>query len=273
MVADLRDQYLHFDVLIELREGYEWHESLHPPSLTHKLQQFICNTRGYFPHEGRQTHRDNADDLESFFLADIVRIRSFVDEKLTYIWTKVVNLALQMHIFLDQLADMKKEEPQTIAQILRQQTGIFRRQADQHGNQIVNIDAFIRHNVALGAYVAIKCSQDGEDVGGHVAVLEGAILGKNIHGTDPLMLALSDVYQMLRVIEEEGIKAKDVLQGAVDETWKAPQKFTRMTKKFWILPKDVARFKSEVIKHLPILVYGDRKKVTQGRKENMFELM
>lgn len=33
---------------------------------------------------------------------------------------------------------------------------------------------------------------------------------------------------------------------------------------FWLQPADLTRFKAEVIKHLPILIFGDRRKLTEG---------
>jgi hypothetical protein len=33
---------------------------------------------------------------------------------------------------------------------------------------------------------------------------------------------------------------------------------------FWLKPTDLTRFKVEVIKHLPILIFGDRRKLTEG---------
>ena len=33
---------------------------------------------------------------------------------------------------------------------------------------------------------------------------------------------------------------------------------------FWLHPADVMRFKAEVMRHLPILIYGDRTKLTES---------
>ncbi len=33
---------------------------------------------------------------------------------------------------------------------------------------------------------------------------------------------------------------------------------------FWLHPADVMRFKAEAIKHLPVLIFGDRQKLTEG---------
>lgn len=34
---------------------------------------------------------------------------------------------------------------------------------------------------------------------------------------------------------------------------------------FWLHPADVMRFKAEAIKHLPVLIFGDRQKLTEGK--------
>ena len=35
---------------------------------------------------------------------------------------------------------------------------------------------------------------------------------------------------------------------------------------FWLHPDDVMRFKAEVMRHLPILIYGDRTKLTERER-------
>ena len=76
-----------------------------------------------------------------------------------------------------------------------------------------------------------------------------------------VLVALSDLYEGVRVLAVHGRVAKQVLEGVVKAEWKAPSKFSRVVKKFWILPKDVMRFKLFVMQHLPILVYGEREKL------------
>lgn len=39
-------------------------------------------------------------------------------------------------------------------------------------------------------------------------------------------------------------------------TWVAPARFQRDTTKFWMRPQDAMRFKAEMIRHVPVLIYG-----------------
>lgn len=45
-----------------------------------------------------------------------------------------------------------------------------------------------------------------------------------------------------------------------------PEKFQRLTRKFWLQPADVIKFKCQLIKHLPVLIFGDRRKLTEGEQ-------
>lgn len=46
-------------------------------------------------------------------------------------------------------------------------------------------------------------------------------------------------------------------------TYHAPAGLTR---KFWLQPADVTRFKCQIIKHLPILIFGERCKLPEGQE-------
>ena len=52
--------------------------------------------------------------------------------------------------------------------------------------------------------------------------------------------------------------------GSKDAKWVPPEKFQRLTRKFWLQPADVIKFKCQLIKHLPVLIFGDRRKMTEG---------
>ena len=36
---------------------------------------------------------------------------------------------------------------------------------------------------------------------------------------------------------------------------------------FWLRPEHVVRFKAEVMRHLPILIYGDRTRLTESERQ------
>ena len=71
-------------------------------------------------------------------------------------------------------------------------------------------------------------------------------------------VGLSDVYEHLRGLQS-------CIGAAADEAaWVPPTRFMRETTKFWLQPQDVMRFKCEMIKHLPVLVFGEREKLVAG---------
>jgi SPX domain protein involved in polyphosphate accumulation len=46
--------------------------------------------------------------------------------------------------------------------------------------------------------------------------------------------------------------------------WQAPDLFKRQTTKYWCKPEHVVQLKVAIIKHLPVLVYGQRTKLAAG---------
>lgn len=69
-------------------------------------------------------------------------------------------------------------------------------------------------------------------------------------------MALSDAYEHLRKLREG--------RAIADATWEPPTRFTRDTTKFWLRPCDVMAFKCELVKHLPLLIFGKRPKLIDG---------
>eukprot|EP00890_Picochlorum_soloecismus_P002733 jgi/Picsp_1/3460/NSC_06298-R1_vacuolar transporter chaperone 4 len=198
-----------------------------------------------------------------YLVHELNRVKQFVEGRKQLIWSALVNLVMQLHLAVDGLAGGSSGDSLSVGR----QTLDLRKGADCVGGDLVQLDAFIRQNIALGGRVA--CQLDGcNDTaaqGSHFMLVEQCIKGVNRDSEgflDPLMLGLSDLYQCIRIVEVEGANAKNVLSGVSQTRWQAPKKFTRVTKKFWILPRNVARLKAEIVKHLPILVYGERERIT-----------
>ena len=70
---------------------------------------------------------------------------------------------------------------------------------------------------------------------------------------DPAVLALSDAYAAIRAAMTPTCDTPN------DVEWTPPSTFERKTTKYWIKPKDVLRVKLAACKHLPVLVFGDKK--------------
>ena len=197
-----------------------------------------------------------------YLVHELNRVKQFVESRKELIWSTLVNLVMQLHLAVDGMAAGSSGDSLDVGR----QTLKLRQGADSVGDDLVQLEAFIRQNIALGGRVACRLDgcNDTAAQGGHFMLVEQCIKGvQDSEGfLDPLMLGLSDLYQCIRIVEVEGSNAKNVLSGISQTRWQAPKKFTRVTKKFWILPRNVARLKAEIIKHLPILVYGERERIT-----------
>jgi uncharacterized membrane protein YidH (DUF202 family) len=69
---------------------------------------------------------------------------------------------------------------------------------------------------------------------------------------DKVVSELSDVYAILRTREHPEEKV----------IWEPPSEFNRCTTKYWVKPEDVLPVKCELIKHIPVLIFG--RKLTVG---------
>ncbi len=78
---------------------------------------------------------------------------------------------------------------------------------------------------------------------------------------DPLIVGLSDSYEFLHALRTDAASAAAKVNGSV---WVPPTSFQRVTRKFWLRMEDVMRFKVTVIKHLPVLIFGEREKLMSG---------
>ncbi|KAK9808768.1 hypothetical protein WJX72_003237 [[Myrmecia] bisecta] len=137
------------------------------------------------------------------------------------------------------------------------------------GADLVAMDEFVRRNVAAAAEL-VELRDRGElDTGRqagefpehsaaqhpvYLACMKECLLGEI--SLDPILVGLSDVYEQVRVLATNAAVAEGV--------WEPPSKFQRETTKYWIQPHDVMRLKCELIKHIPILIFGERQKLTTG---------
>ena len=197
-------------------------------------------------------------DVRRFFLEEgLDKVNATVRDRVHHEWTRVMHATRELH---GAMHDAEHTNGENIPQQSLHIRGIL----DRASASVETLDAFIRHNVVLGSYIARYLDgvvhKDGNNKEERYFIVIERILTQGV-GMSSLLMALSDVYQGVRVLEEHGPNAKQVLHGLVKHEWKAPSTFNRVTKKFWILPRDVLKFKLFVMKHLPILVYGERRKV------------
>lgn len=146
------------------------------------------------------------------------------------------------------------------------------------GQDLVAIDTFVRQNAHAAACLALRFDA------GHLALpadefpigtwsssyvheqqqIYAVCMRQCILGTSPtanmgaLLVGLSDIYAW-----ETGLE-KDTWPAAA--RWVPPARFQRETTKFWLQPDNIMRFKAEMIKHVPILIFNERPGLT-GKTE------
>lgn len=139
------------------------------------------------------------------------------------------------------------------------------------------MDEFLRQNVILAAFLAQRHDQsisahDGANSHkisslsqvspAYLQAMENYLMN-GIH-YDPILVGLSDAHSNIRQVRSRSL--------GPEATWTAPDKFERKTTKYWVHPADVLKLKSEVIKHLPILIYGkDKARKTALKKLSLLK--
>lgn len=197
-------------------------------------------------------------------LHDVQRVSLFCRYQFDQTWSKLVGAVLELRATAEQLLRQGADAESASCHLDQLRKGL-----DGIGADAAALDAFFRHNVAACAHLAQLADaapMPARDVGldgRYLAAAESALLGTLRF--DSIILGLSDCYELLRLMESDVAAAAAAVAGKVPmQRWVAPQEFRRATRKFWILPRNVTRFKMEVVKHLPVLIYGDRRKLTEG---------
>ncbi|KAK9808065.1 hypothetical protein WJX73_000794 [Symbiochloris irregularis] len=139
---------------------------------------------------------------------------------------------------------------------------------DSLGADLVAIHTFVAHNAYAAACLALQHDLGDEALPAdsfppdswespqphaqlriYAVCMHRCMLPGGPHGNlGALLVGLSDAYTWLR-----GLLAEQQLAGG---TWVAPARFQRDTTKFWMRPQDAMRFKAEMIRHVPVLIYG-----------------
>ena len=258
ILEDMRGMYLDVETVVMMIQQKDL-ASLQAGSTLAWLEAVVASRNEHHTsHHPLTNHSTQENDVRRFFLEEgLDRVNTTVCEKVHHEWTQVIHAAKKLH-------EAMIDGEQTHGANIQQHSVNIRGILDAASASVERLDAFVRHNVVLGSYVAQYLDgvlhKEGNSREERYFIIIERILMHGV-GMSSLLMALSDVYQGVRVLEEHGPCAKQVLNGLVKHEWKAPSTFNRVTKKFWILPRDVLKFKLYVMKHLPILVYGERRKV------------
>lgn len=270
LVPSLVDAYLNVEgVLRMMHAGAPTRPSSSPEDLVHLIERCLASGP-----EAADASLPGATSPQHFFVfSELQRINRFVRQGLEREWSRLLHASQELWSAVDECA-LVGTEGQAVEQHVARLRSIL---ASARCN-VQDLDSFVRHNVILGDYVARCLDSTGgpsrqsswrpgvePPTTGHNLYVVGIerLLMRDVRMSSVLM-AMSDLYEGIRVLEVHGREAKQVLEGVLKASWRAPSKFSRVVKKFWILPKDVMRFKLFVMEHLPILVYGEREKMLDG---------
>lgn len=210
------------------------------------------------------------------FEQDCSRVALFYRAQHQHLWAAVLEAVSHLRNEAEGLgfhSHTAQHAQQAHHEFVESRLAALREKLDAIGQGAVALDTFAQQNVS--AVVELALLADGEkrvlDAALPTAAspkeeeyktaAELALLG--VLRLDSILLGLSDAYALLHLAEHDAHAAALTATGEdLDEAWVPPQKFTRVTRKFWIRIHDVMKFKTEVVKHLPVLVYGARRKLT-----------
>lgn len=206
------------------------------------------------------------------FLQDVQRVRLFTRSQYEQLWANLLDAVHRIKASAEDLQHLTGTED--AYQRHKNRLSMCRNSLETLAQVLVKLDDFSRHNVACCAQLALLADNprrmpDGNYSDGtfatYISAAEISLIGNM--KMDPLILGLSDGFEVLRLAESDANTAASA--GACDKSsmkarWVAPKKFRRVTRKFWLLPRDVVRFKAQVLQHLPVLIYGDRQKLSEG---------
>eukprot|EP00887_Chlorella_sp_A99_P003724 scaffold7.g3724.t1 len=221
---------------------------------------------------------------------EVSRVRAFLSSYLEQLWLRLLDATDQIRGAADELLQHHAGAAGgrgAAAEALAARLAGLRAACDGLGNDLVQVERFINQNVAActqlaqmhdrplplplqpppsaaapGGAGAAPCHSPELAVhqldGAYLAAAQACLLGRLC--LDPLTVGLSDAYELLRLVEGDAAARA----GRGTGRWVPPTKFQRCTRKFWVHPSDVMALKAQIIRHLPILIFGDRTKLTEG---------
>lgn len=219
----------------------------------------------------------------TFYEQECRRVALFYRSQHQQLWNALLEVVGLLRLKADSILDPAcLEAPHGLEKL-----DMIRGALDALGEKAVALDSFAKLNVEAAAELAlfvdgkkkssntparrVLATYNKETVQSafreYSTAAEAALLGAL--RLDSIILGLSDAYALLRLVkhaEAEGIAPVSIHSSSFSSLarWVAPQKYKRTTRKFWLKLSDVALFKTQVIKQLPILVYGkNRRKITE----------
>ncbi len=205
--------------------------------------------------------------FEQEFAEEVKRLSRFTSASLESVWMKIDSIHGELP------ADATDPKAQRIS--------LYRIQDIEKGlgdlaGEIVSLHAFVRQNAAAFEKIAAKYDKLLREAGVRVPAASSKKEGSGGPGgkkvldaadfearsaemnrlVETFLVLLSDLYARAR-------RVKHNKKGG-DAVWVPPESFQRKTTKYWVKAEDLLKVKFEIIKHLPLLIFGRK----QGGKDS-----
>lgn len=195
---------------------------------------------------------------------EVARVHQFLAATLEQLWQRLLAATDDLRAEADEVVRLAGGSG-GLQQVALERLEGTRAELDSIGEDVVLLERFAHQNIAAAAQLAqahdAGCGADPPPLdelgGGYLSCMQQCLLGG--HAVDPLLVGLSDAFELVRLVESDAA----ALQGE-SERWVPPSQFCRLTRKFWLHPSGVTAFKVAALKHLPILIFGDRQKLSEG---------
>lgn len=195
--------------------------------------------------------------FRSSFHSELERVRDFIDSYSEELWIRLCEI-------LDRLdrssTTLKTSNRRTL--VNHEALELLQQELNQISDSLISLEEFQRQNVLFGALLVQQHESRVKKRLNSIAEVDVEVIRRveevivGDRSFDAVLLALSTAFSGIR-------KLRDQVSG--EETiWKPPDTFTRNTKKYWIHPADVLRVKCQILRNLPILIFGKSPKLSSA---------
>lgn len=265
------------------RPYHRHHEKQHDQTSTSALRM-LCSKENLGSTEICSALSKKVEAAVAMIAQDCRRVGLFYGSQHHQLWMTLLNTIIQIkkdvESFVGRLSTDEVEERRREAKAF---FAVLKSELDQLGGKVADLELFVQQNTELAGSLLMKA--DGRvfkyGYGGgpteswqvYKKVAEDYLFG-TMHPLDPLYLGLSDAYEYVQQARDDYLSENpSTPQPSAGQSngnssdkkknrWVAPQRFVRVTRKFWLRQRDLGRFKAEVLRHLPILIYGERCRLT-----------
>eukprot|EP00216_Chloropicon_sp_CCMP2111_P003955 CAMPEP_0198241892 /NCGR_PEP_ID=MMETSP1446-20131203/7108_1 /TAXON_ID=1461542 ORGANISM="Unidentified sp, Strain CCMP2111" /NCGR_SAMPLE_ID=MMETSP1446 /ASSEMBLY_ACC=CAM_ASM_001112 /LENGTH=743 /DNA_ID=CAMNT_0043924821 /DNA_START=269 /DNA_END=2503 /DNA_ORIENTATION=+ len=205
---------------------------------------------------GMASANNGAKEFTKNFEAEVDRLSRFVSSTLENIWMRVDSIGEELPV------DALDPNAQKISTY---RVRDIEKDIDAVGSDILQLATFSTQNKHALERLCSKFRESDDNEGNNATDLtqyyeQCTQLESQM---ESLLVFLSDLYARARRVKSN----KD----GGDAVWVPPESFERKTTKYWVKKEDIMKVKFEIIKRLPLLIFGRKQGAKESRKKG--ELM